>query len=804
MSYLDDNFSQLEATSTSTVSITGAGLIGFLPSGTGAVATTVQQALREQRSVFLFMTSVQIADVQAGTLALDVTAACQAAHTQWPDPYYPPGDYRFDSSVILPNVSHPRGAGSGQEASLSRRSKIVYNGTTGWAFDFQNVADNTKFYGSFSFDKLFISCPNIPAGSVAGGAIKIGSTDTGNFSTYGSIWKVTVGKDCWITGPGGATAGGIGVYLIKCFDSKVEAYIAGFNYGVWGYGSDICSISESCRLQSNRTNVRWTVNGTNSGGLLIGHTDLLAANLVSVHLEGVIAPAMYGAYVETDSTNGAANTSQTGTITQADLSTTVTGSGTTFLTQLADSAFGGDKKRCLIKVGSQYRQVTAVANDTSLTVDTPFLNSFSGQAWSIVTGIGVLASSATNITSVGNRIDITSTAGAVPRGYYSACTFSRLEDAAGTSTSQGPLIFAGNSPAMFANAWAGGVQNNLNDAQPGTHWYRSPTDGSRQRTILQELLAYETLRPAIVYDYRFWFENDGAGKVFTPIGTGADANSKPCIYVAIAGASGDLSAKLPARLLDKYVRIRFRAKALSVDSFISWFAGATLGASTAALSTYTLATAGGWTEFEYYGAGPTTANPYLTITKNTTNVQWEFVSIQVVALGDSVPRALAGATAGAWTNLIAATTIGPQTLIGTGSPEGVVFGSPGDVFQQTDGVYGTTLWLKQTGSVTNTGWNPALTNRVSADKGDAIATLTAGTSEQTNRWATPLTANRAVTLSTTGVWNGAKFHIVRTAAATGASTLDVGTGPLKSLAVGQYCDVEYNGSAWMLTGFGSL
>lgn len=94
--------------------------------------------------------------------------------------------------------------------------------------------------------------------------------------------------------------------------------------------------------------------------------------------------------------------------------------------------------------------------------------------------------------------------------------------------------------------------------------------------------------------------------------------------------------------------------------------------------------------------------------------------------------------------------------------------------------------------------------QVSADNGDAAKTLQARKSETTQKWATALTANRAVTLSGTGVYNGAKFRIVRTAASTGAFTLDVGTGPLKSLAVGQWCEVEYDGAAWMLTAFGAL
>jgi hypothetical protein len=92
---------------------------------------------------------------------------------------------------------------------------------------------------------------------------------------------------------------------------------------------------------------------------------------------------------------------------------------------------------------------------------------------------------------------------------------------------------------------------------------------------------------------------------------------------------------------------------------------------------------------------------------------------------------------------------------------------------------------------------------ISADKGNASATLTVGSSPSTNVWATVLTADRAVTLSA-DAQTGAKFKIVRTAAATGAFNLNVGTGPLKALAAGQWCEVEYNGSAWILAAFGSL
>jgi predicted phage tail protein len=116
------------------------------------------------------------------------------------------------------------------------------------------------------------------------------------------------------------------------------------------------------------------------------------------------------------------------------------------------------------------------------------------------------------------------------------------------------------------------------------------------------------------------------------------------------------------------------------------------------------------------------------------------------------------------------------------------------ILRRTD--TGSTAWLLHSLSRVH--------DAVSADNGDAAATLTVATSEITQVWNTPLTADRAVTLSTTGAYNGAVFKIVRTAAATGAYNLNVGTGPLKALAAGTWCEVKYDGSAWILTAYGAL
>jgi hypothetical protein len=97
------------------------------------------------------------------------------------------------------------------------------------------------------------------------------------------------------------------------------------------------------------------------------------------------------------------------------------------------------------------------------------------------------------------------------------------------------------------------------------------------------------------------------------------------------------------------------------------------------------------------------------------------------------------------------------------------------------------------------------TNTVSPDNGNSGASLMAGVSALTQIWNTPITAARAVALLTSGAINGSRFRIVRTAACTGAFNLNVGTGPLKAMATpGSFCDVDFNGTAWVLTAYGAL
>jgi hypothetical protein len=86
--------------------------------------------------------------------------------------------------------------------------------------------------------------------------------------------------------------------------------------------------------------------------------------------------------------------------------------------------------------------------------------------------------------------------------------------------------------------------------------------------------------------------------------------------------------------------------------------------------------------------------------------------------------------------------------------------------------------------------------------GDADATLFPLVSRKTNYWITALTADRTITLSTTAVYSGCTFRIARPAS--GAFNLSVGSGPLKALAAGTWCEVVYDSFQWRLAAYGAL
>jgi hypothetical protein len=103
----------------------------------------------------------------------------------------------------------------------------------------------------------------------------------------------------------------------------------------------------------------------------------------------------------------------------------------------------------------------------------------------------------------------------------------------------------------------------------------------------------------------------------------------------------------------------------------------------------------------------------------------------------------------------------------------------------------------RTGTVPMTSANQQATVNDEAD-----FTLTPGTSAPNTKHTGTLTSDVALTLSTTGATRSTVWRITRTGS--GAFNLNVGTGPLKALAVNTWCEVRYDGSAYYLAAYGAL
>jgi hypothetical protein len=114
---------------------------------------------------------------------------------------------------------------------------------------------------------------------------------------------------------------------------------------------------------------------------------------------------------------------------------------------------------------------------------------------------------------------------------------------------------------------------------------------------------------------------------------------------------------------------------------------------------------------------------------------------------------------------------------------------------------GTVVWDSQTTFAFTQLTSMSLQQQQTISTG-ADFTLTAGLSPHRTLYTGTITANRAVTLSTAGAFAGLSYKISRTA--TGAFNLNVGTGPLKALAVNTWCEVTHDGTAWYLSGYGAL
>ena len=139
---------------------TGSTLVGTIQSGTGAVSTTVATKINQTISVFDFMTSAQIADVQSNTASIDCYGAFQAAtnavqtNSLGGVVYIPVGTYLISGGTITNDRSTNSALGrvsfKGQDENGTR---IKYTGSGNNCFYIANN-QTAAFEQSASYQRI--------------------------------------------------------------------------------------------------------------------------------------------------------------------------------------------------------------------------------------------------------------------------------------------------------------------------------------------------------------------------------------------------------------------------------------------------------------------------------------------------------------------------------------------------------------------------------------------------------------------------------------------------------------------------
>ena len=103
--------------------------VTYVEGGIGSTTRILTSKLQESVSVFDFMTVAQIADVEAGTLLLDVTAPINAAIAASDEVYFPEGAYRVsnDGTPTSGAIQIPNGLAAKTLRGAGRGNAIVHN-----------------------------------------------------------------------------------------------------------------------------------------------------------------------------------------------------------------------------------------------------------------------------------------------------------------------------------------------------------------------------------------------------------------------------------------------------------------------------------------------------------------------------------------------------------------------------------------------------------------------------------------------------------------------------------------------------
>ncbi len=189
---------------------TGSSLVGYMPAGSGAVATTVQAKLRESVSVLDFYANGVSGAAVDPTGVLDSTLGIQAAVASARNVHFPTGTYKITASLTL-SVDGQSITGDGIYTTIVRKT---FNGSgikiTGARVTASNLFLLGTSYTGDGIEVLANACclQNIMTQGNGGNGIRIGSDTAGNNSNSWTMINVSA-----------ISNGGHGVY---CHDADVN------------------------------------------------------------------------------------------------------------------------------------------------------------------------------------------------------------------------------------------------------------------------------------------------------------------------------------------------------------------------------------------------------------------------------------------------------------------------------------------------------------------------------------------------------------------------------------------------------
>ena len=177
-----------EATLAALAASNGSSLVGYISSGTGAVATTVQAKLRQTFSVFDFLSAAEITAVQTNTYTTvtSVATGFQSALTAAAgnNLFVPAGTYRIGATLSIPSSTVVYGTGAGSVLAANQSSANFITTTSSSNVVLRDMKFNSA--GTYSLVSTFTTCTNVLIQNVIFDGLRAGVQSSTAFRSYGS------------------------------------------------------------------------------------------------------------------------------------------------------------------------------------------------------------------------------------------------------------------------------------------------------------------------------------------------------------------------------------------------------------------------------------------------------------------------------------------------------------------------------------------------------------------------------------------------------------------------------------------